>query len=236
MADGGHFGFGLYRNLWPSGRQAPWWFFMFRHLLTKWKWESPLTPFCKRVCKRGTGLKRSCSSRAYQWTVAFQRIGRDLEVAHAYQYQQLGKKGRTIYRCAKNCWFIAFFSFVVFFRVDVFHHQATSSIQRRAKAITVTLPNLSWHFLRVLTSSQALSHHWHSAPLCRQFFSASWQRVIVDFFCVNSNNRPRPMLIQDVASFVALPSDRRSNIPVSDTCERWVNVVWQTTNNVASWH
>ena len=75
MADGGHFGFGLNRNSWPPGRRWffgdfsclvcrcrwlwyvwPRWFFMSRHPLTKWKWETPLTPFCKRVYRRGTGL------------------------------------------------------------------------------------------------------------------------------------------------------------------------------------
>ena len=55
MADGGHIGFGLYRNSWPPDRQAPRWFFMSRDPLTKWKWETPLSLFCKRVHRRGTG-------------------------------------------------------------------------------------------------------------------------------------------------------------------------------------
>ena len=55
MADGGHFGFGPYRKSGPPGRQAARWFFMSRDPLTKWKWETPLTPFWKRVYRRGTG-------------------------------------------------------------------------------------------------------------------------------------------------------------------------------------
>ena len=55
MADGGHIWFGLYRNSWPPGRQAPRWFFMSRDPRTKWKWETPLSLFCKRVLRRGTG-------------------------------------------------------------------------------------------------------------------------------------------------------------------------------------
>ena len=93
-------------------------------------------------------------------------------------------------------------------------------------AFTISFPNWSWQFLLVLTCSPALLQVLHLAENIFLPYVASWQCVVINFFCVNNE-----VTSSNVNSGCSVVCRATIGQAFKYSGERWMNEVWRAHND-----